>query len=123
MAHHESILLSMLGSSKPEERSEAVDIIFEIREKGPLVWDTPTRVRPFKREDHQVNMAALSIQTLNKKPINLAETEPPATKGLSGFELMALKDQPLLLDLPANSVAVERGIKDITKAANVCCDS
>ena len=36
---------------------------------------------------------------------------------------MALKDQPLLLDLPANSVAVEKGIKDITKAANVCCDS
>ena len=48
MCHPESVLPSMLASSKAEERKRAVDIIFSIREQGPRVWDTNSGVRPFK---------------------------------------------------------------------------
>ena len=48
MCHPESVLPSMLASSKEEERRKAVNIIFSIREQGPRVWDTNSGVRPFK---------------------------------------------------------------------------
>lgn len=48
MAHPENVLLSMLGSDSREEREEGVDIIMDIRERGPVVWDTESGVRPFK---------------------------------------------------------------------------
>ena len=48
MGHHESVLLSMLASSSPEERELAVNTIFNIREMGPIQWKTPTGLRPFK---------------------------------------------------------------------------
>ena len=45
MAHHESVLLALLASTKLEERELAIDIIFRIRMMGPRRWDTPTGVR------------------------------------------------------------------------------
>ena len=48
MAHHESILLAMLASNEVEERKLAIDIIFRIRERGPVTWEVTGNVRPFK---------------------------------------------------------------------------
>ena len=48
MAHHESVLLALLASTKLEERELAINIVFRIRMMGPRRWDTPTGVRPFK---------------------------------------------------------------------------
>ena len=48
MAHPENVLVSMLASPMAEDRKTAVDIIFAIRAKGPLVWKTKSGQRPFK---------------------------------------------------------------------------
>ena len=139
MAHPENVLLAMLASPDTRERKEAVDIVMKIRELGPVVWDSPSGVRPFKvlliqlcfnhnilfsqREDHEVNLDALTLQTLNIIPLSEARTEPPVTRGLSGPQLLSLKESPLKLNLPGNTVSVERGVKDVTGAASVCADS
>lgn len=47
----------------------------------------------------------------------LANTEPPLTMDLSQEELEALVEEPLFVDLPCHTVAVERGVKDTTGAA------
>ena len=49
--HPENILVSLLSSTQAEERRKAVDIIFDIRERGPQVWKTPTGQRSFKVEN------------------------------------------------------------------------
>ena len=123
MGHPENVLLAMLASPKAEERKTAVDVIFSIRVRGPLVWETNSGVRPFKREHHQVNMNATSLETLNINPLTSSLTEPPTTRSLSGPDLLKFLEQPLQLDLPACSVAVERGVKEVTEAAIVCVDS
>ena len=115
MAHPENVLLAMLAASKAEERKTAMDVIFSIRVRGPLVWETNSVVRPFKREHHQVNMNATSLETLNINPLTSALTEPPTTRSLSGPDLLKFLEQPLQLDLPACSVAVERGVKEVTE--------
>ena len=76
-----------------------------------------------QREDHKVNMNATSLETLNLKPLTSAATEPPITRCLTGRELLAFLQTPLVLDLPATSVAVERGVKDVTKVGPLCVDS
>ena len=48
MAHPELVLLGMLSSTSSAERKRAVEIIFKVRSRGPIKWDTPTGVRPFK---------------------------------------------------------------------------
>jgi hypothetical protein len=68
-------------------------------------------------------MAATSLETLNLKPLASAATEPPVTRCLSGPQLLAFRETPLVLDLPATSVAVERGVKDVTEVATLCTDS
>ena len=65
-------------------------------------------------------MSATSLQTLNMKG---AVTEPPCTKTHSGPQLLAIKEEPLHVRLPACSVAVERGVKDVTEAALVATDA
>ena len=77
----------------------------------------------FQRTDHEINMSATSLQTLNMMGVKGAMTEPPCTKTLSGPQLLALKEEPLQVRLPACSVAVERGVKDVTEAALVATDA
>ena len=48
MAHPESVLLAMLASSSSSERERAVGVIFRVRSRGPIEWETPSGVRPFK---------------------------------------------------------------------------
>ena len=47
----------------------------------------------------------------------------PCTRSLSGAQLLALEEEPLQLRVPACSVAVERGVKDVTEAAMLASDS
>ena len=68
-------------------------------------------------------MRATTLETLNSVSVKEAVTEPPFTRYLSGPKLMAFHQTPLKLSLPACSVAVERGVKDVTEAALVCTDS
>ena len=69
-----------------------------------------------------MNLDATSLQTLNLTPLSEAKTEPPVTRGLSGSQVLALEHNPLRLNLPGNSVSVERGVKDVTGAAKVCAN-
>ena len=68
-------------------------------------------------------MSATSLQTLNTMGLKEAVTEPPCTRTLSGPQLLALKEEPLEVRVPACSVAVERGVKDVTEAALVATDA
>ena len=67
-------------------------------------------------------MKATSLETLTVKPLASATTEPPMTRSLSGPKLLEFLEQPLRCELPACSVAVERGVKEVTQAAAVCAD-
>ena len=68
-------------------------------------------------------MSDSCLEDLNMTPLEKAETEPPLTSSLSGPQLLSLEQNPLKTSLPGNSVAVERGVRDVTLAAAVCCDS
>ena len=68
-------------------------------------------------------MAATSLETLNFKSVKEAVTEPPCTRTFTGPQLLALKEEPLKLRLPSCSVAVERGVKDVTEAVLMATDS
>ena len=46
--HPENVLLSLLASPVENERRQAIDIIFLIRLRGPVQWNTPSGKRPFK---------------------------------------------------------------------------
>ena len=48
MAHPENVLLAMLSSPNSFERKQAVETIMKIRAQGPVDWDQPSGVRPFK---------------------------------------------------------------------------
>ena len=49
--------------------------------------------------------------------ISLANTEPALTVGMTKEELMAVVLEPLVIDLPCHTVAVERGGKETTSAS------
>ena len=68
-------------------------------------------------------MRATSLETLNLKPLSCLATEPPVTRSLSGPGLQCFLTTPMKLDLPGTSVAVERGVKDVTEAETLCVDS
>jgi hypothetical protein len=55
-------------------------------------------------------MSATSLQSLNTMWLKEAVTEPPCTRTLSGPQLLALREEPLEVRVPACSVAVERGV-------------
>ena len=100
-----------------------VDVIQRIRGEGPKKWSTASGIRPFKQNHHKINMDALSLETLNAMGIQEAVTEPPITQALSGSQLLDLRERPLQIRLPGCSVAVERGVKDVTEAALLATDS
>ena len=67
-------------------------------------------------------MSITTLETLNYVSVKDAVTEPPFTRNVFGPKLMAFNQRHLELSLPACSVAVERGVKDVTEAALVCTD-
>ena len=46
-----------------------------------------------------------------------AKFEPAVTRCLSDSEIMSILNKPLIIKLPVSSVAVERAVKDTTRAA------
>ena len=76
-----------------------------------------------QREDHMVNLKVTSLLDLAVKPLNSSATEPPYTRSFSGPQLLSILEKPLVLDLPACSVAVEQGVNEVTNASAVCSDS
>ena len=48
MAHPENVLLALLSSRNSFERKKAVETIMKIRVQGPVDWDQPSGVEPFK---------------------------------------------------------------------------
>ena len=114
MAHHESVLLSLLGSSDPSDRAFAVDLVQQIREVGEQVWPAKSQgVRPVRTPT--IQFGANCLHSL--ADLSLDDTEPPLTKSLTDLELEAIKEKPSFVDLPKNTVAVERGVKETTAAA------
>ena len=60
---------------------------------------------------------------LDLTDLTKAQTEPPVTIGMmSNDELDQALETPLNLQLPVSSMAVERGVKIVTRAANVTAD-
>ena len=113
MAHHENILLCLLCSDEYEERKLAIEIILKIRESS----FNQTRIRDFHPNDYKINTRASGLESLNVIPLELAKTEPPFTIAMSDEEIKSIIDQPLACSLPLNSVAVERAVKEVTRAA------
>ena len=110
MAHHKSVLLSLLGSSDPF----GVDLVQQIREVGEQVWPAKSQgVRPVRTPT--IQFGATCLHSL--ADLSLVDTEPPLTKSLTNLQLEAIKEQPFFVDLPNNTVAMERGVKETTAAA------
>ena len=65
-----------------------------------------------------IDFAATTLYGLAS--LERADTEQPVTQHLTDQELQTLLPQPLELDLPLSTVAVERAVKAATAAARVC---
>lgn len=68
----------------------------------------------------KINFEATSLYEL--ADLGLADTEPPLTQSLTDDDITGLLEEPLSIELPLSTVAVERAVKDITAAARVCTD-
>ena len=67
----------------------------------------------------KINFDVTSLYEL--ADLGLANTEPPLTQSLTE-NITRLLEEPLSIELPLSTVAVERAVKDITAAARVCTD-
>ena len=74
----------------------------------------------FTNNSYEINRFASSLSELNISPLCNALHQPPPIKSLSDSELQMLIAKPLEIQLPITSVAVERGVKDTTRAALHC---
>ena len=59
------------------------------------------------------------VKSLKKEidPIGSAKSEPPALKHFSNIEIASFLDSPLQNSFPLDTVAVERAVKDVSKAS------
>ena len=121
-ANHEAILTGMLHSADKAERVQGVNIILNLR-KLPKRVLTRKGVRVVKRRHCRINPNADSLADLNIQHVEKAKTEPPCTRGLTDEQLMEVAECPLDLKLPITSVAVERAVKDTTRAVKMVSSS
>ena len=121
-SHPENVLVGMMASVNVEDRKKAIGTVFQVRERGPQLWSTPSGQRPFKPDHYKVNPGATSLLNLNMIPLEQCATEPPVTLSFTAKELMDIESVPLKLDLQLGSVAVERAVKLTTAASKVCAD-
>ena len=112
MAIHENILMCLIESPFIEERKLGVEMIEKIR-----TYESSENIRKIHPSDYQINPDATDLMNLNRKPLSMAQYEPPPTKGLSLAELRGIIEKPLNLGLPLSSVAIERAVKDTTRVA------
>ena len=108
----ESVLLCCLMSKDLKERKKGVEYILNLRKRNAV-----DVVRTFGPPSYLVNMKAMSILTLNQHSLRSAAYEPPATKIYSEAQLRSFVLSPLEVTIPLSSVAVERAVKDVTRAS------
>ena len=118
-ANHESILTAMLHSVNQAERLQGVNIILNLRKLKQKRVLSRMGVRVVKRRHCRINPQADCLANLNIHHVEKAKTEPPCTRGLTDKELMEVVESPLDLKLPITSVAVERAVKDTTRAVKM----
>ena len=121
-ANHEAILTAMLHSVIKAERVLGVNIILNLR-KLPKRVLSRKGVRVVKRKHCRINPNADCLANLNIHHVELATSEPPCTRGFSDEQLMEVIECPLDLKLPITSVAVERAVKDTTRAVKMVSSS
>ena len=121
-ASHEAILTAMLHSVNKAEREQGLEIILNLRKLPNRVLSCQG-VRVVKRRHCRINPDADSLANLNILHVELDKMEPPCTRGLSDEQLMAVAECPLDLKLPITSVAVERAVKDTTRAVKMVSSS
>ena len=68
----------------------------------------------------QLNFDAKTVYDLTDLTKNTLE--PPVTVGMSNTQLEEILTHPLDLNLPISTMAVERGVKTVTKASTVTAD-
>ena len=118
MVHHENIILCCLSSPDSEDRTLGVETILRIRHKAGSRQLPETGIRPFMPNDYRVNVRATSLGNLNMIPLKEARYEPPVTKQLSDQEILGFLHNPFdASGCPLSSVAVERAVKDTTRAS------
>ena len=89
-----------------------------MRHKGSSPQLPENGIRPFMPNDHRLNVKATGLQNLNMIPLKEARYEPPVTKHLSDQEVLGFLHNPFdASGIPLSSVAVERAVKDTTRAA------
>ena len=116
-AHHESVLFSLLGSDKKEERQFAVEKFKSIRKMKKKNYRRRL-VRPFKPP--VINFSAKSLVDL--ADLSVANTQPPLVEKLSEQELEVIIQQPYREDFPCSTWAVERAVQITTQSALISSD-
>ena len=118
MCHNENIILCCLSSPDVEERTLGVETILRIRHKASSLQQPETGIRPFMPVEYRVNVKASGLHNLNMIPLKCSMYEPPPTKGLSEQQILSFLHIPFNASgIPLSSVAVERAVKDTTRAA------
>ena len=130
MAHPENIQVSLLCSTRMEDRMLAIKTILEIREKGVLSWprrkgepmrpDGSKGIRPFQVPS--LNWKARSLEDLVDKSLYI--TEPPLTQELTGEQLKSLAFTSLQLPgFPCHTTSCERAVQLTTSSAMLSSSS
>ena len=117
MGANENIILCCLSSPDSQDRTLGVETILRIRHKSSL-QPLEKGIPPLMPNTYRVNVNATGLHNLNMIPLKEARYEPPVTKHLSDQEILGFLHSPFdALGLPLSSVAVERAVKDSTRAA------
>lgn len=116
MAHPENILLSAITSSEESERQFGVNTILAARAKDR----SRSEVRMFELPKSLNFQASTYLRLIPQQTWQaLAFSSPPLLNDFSDEEIRLAERRPLkILDVPANTQAVERGVKLMTQAAH-----
>ena len=110
---HEVVLASLLGSRDREERLEALEIVKRLRKKEKRSKRKTVR----KVKNQELNLEATKLSEL--VDLSKAASSPPLLFKMTDEELDQLKDEPLVVDLPCSTTAVERAVKEGTAVATM----
>ena len=113
MSHHEHTSLCMFHSDDEKERHLAVSTVLRIRRENKKT------LRKFTPSEYMVNLKATNLADLNQIPFKFATSEPPALRHLTDEEIIAFLDKPMQSNFPIETVAVERAVKDVSRASKM----
>ena len=118
--HHENVLMAMICSTDIKERRVAIEKILSLRHESLTNSNYSSKpISVFHPKDYKVNFDAKDLESLNQVPLSEAKYEPAPTKIFSDDEIKSFLYFPLDLNIPLSSVAVERAVKDTTRAARM----